>query len=132
MVGNNYKSTIIGAGSMGVANMDEGFPFRYSHVEVIQHDPRTSLVAIVDVDFEKARKTGERFNVPYYTDWRVMMGEVKPDLVSVAAGPNVNVEFLNYVLSNETGVRGVYCDKPLALSLSNLDGLVELERNSGA
>ena len=49
------------------------------HSELLGHNQinNASLVAVCDIDEEKAKKIGEQFNVPYYTDMDEMIRLIK-------------------------------------------------------
>lgn len=129
MAEKKYNSAIIGCGSMGVGNIDEKtIPFTYSFAGAVLGNPRAQLVALVDSDSEKATKYGERFGVPCFSDWKLMLDKINPDIVCCAAGPKVNSDVIKDGV--ERGLKGIYCEKPLSLSLAGLDELSELEKRT--
>jgi len=125
-----YKCAVIGCGRMGVTNIDDKtLPFTYSFAGAILKNPKAELVALVDTDEQKVRSLGARFNVLSYTDFRDMFDDIEPDIVCCAAGPDVNAKVIREAAASN--VKGVYCEKPLVLSLKEADELAELEKKSG-
>lgn len=131
----NYKVAIIGCGPLGVTNFfDQSLPFTYSFVGATIKTGN-QLAALVDVNAEalhSAKKTLEKNSsvVPAFTDWRTMFDQINPDIICVAAGPKVNVEVIPEAIGRK--VKGIYCEKPLALSLEANDRLAELEKQNQA
>ncbi len=69
---------------------------------------------------------GERYNVPVerqYTDYRAMLRNEKPDIVSVATQPEQRAEIVEFAC--EHGVRALYCEKALCASLEEADRIVD-------
>ncbi len=127
MVERNYKVAVIGCGAMGASNFLElRIPFAYSAVGATLKHPRAELVSLVDTDQEKLSAYSQRLKVPGYPDFREMIDRVNPDILWCAAGPVVN-EAVIYEGAAAGGVRGIFVEKPLALSVRSLDRLAELE-----
>ncbi len=123
-----YNCAVVGCGRMGVTNIDEKFPFTYSFAGAILKNPKTKLVALVDTDEQKVNPLAQRFAVKGYTDFRAMLDYAAPDIVFCAAGPQINSEVIRE--ASARGVKGIYCEKPLSLSLPEADELVKIEANS--
>ena len=73
-----------------------------------------------------ARKVSDR--IPLFDDWRQMLDQTRPDIVSVAPwfcyGADIAIECL------KRGIH-VYCEKPLATTPDKLDELTQVWENSG-
>jgi predicted dehydrogenase len=124
-----YNVAIIGAGKKGVGAPDWNFIYDNSHADAVNNNPRLTLSAICDIDPDKTKTVGSRLGVDRFTDWREMIEIDGPDIVTVAAGPEVNVALIRNVLPNNN-VKGLFVEKPLALSLKELDELAELQESS--
>ena len=54
--------------------------------EIQQENGPADLAGVCDLVEERARKAGEMFGVPWFTDTEKMLKEIEPDLCSVATG----------------------------------------------
>lgn len=85
--------------------------------------PEVELVALSDADAEGLAATGEKWRVPAdhrYSDYREMLEKESLDLVSVA--PRWVGNHKEMVLAAaESGVKGIYCEKPMARTLKDAD-----------
>ena len=108
------KAAVIGVGSMG-----------RNHVRVYREIEGVELVGVADQHPQTAAKVGATFAAPHYTDYRQMLEECQPDLVTLAV-PTV----LHYEIGVELIARGIHLliEKPIAHTLEEGEKLVELAR----
>ena len=125
---NQYRACIVGCGRMG-GTIDEevrATPFGalpYSHAAGYTAFERTDLVAAADVVEEKAQYVCNKWDIPkYYLDYREMIVQEKPDIISIATRPGNHAEITQFAAEN--GVKGIYCDKPLCASMEEADAMV--------
>jgi len=106
------KAAIIGFGTISIV-----------HIDAIASNPGMELVAICDINEELAAKVPE--GVMFYTDYRKMVEEVKPDVVH-----NLLPHYLHYPVTKELVEMGcnVFCEKPIALNTKEAEQFCELER----
>jgi hypothetical protein len=64
-----------------------------------------------------------------YTDYRQMLEQERPDLVSVV--PPDDHHAAPVIAAAESGVKGIICEKPLAGSLADADRMIEAVERSG-
>ena len=126
--GITYRAALIGCGSMGSFYMDEMVdypgrqPLPVGHAEVLRTHPRANLVAGADPDAERLAAFGRRWEVArLYRDHREMLENERPEIVSVASPPALHAQHV--IDCAEQGVRGVFCEKPLATSLGEADAV---------
>ncbi len=87
-----------------------------AHASAIAKSGELELVALCDLNRETAQQVAEKTgNPPIYTDYEKMLEEVKPDVVSIAT-PNV-LHCSMTLKAVEAGVKGIYCEKPIAVSM---------------
>jgi len=81
------------------------------------HADRVRLVAAADTDTERLEGFSGRYGIEdTYEDYRKMLREVKPDIVSVCAyAPERHAMVMDAI---GAGVRGVWCEKAFATSLA--------------
>ena len=122
---NKYKTAIIGCGRVS--------PF---HTEAFAKNSDTAvLAATCDSVPERAeiQAAGYQKQIPgttvrCYTDYKKMLSEIKPDIVSIATEsgkhPEITIDCLN------AGAH-VICEKPMALSTSDADRMIAAAKNNG-
>jgi UDP-N-acetylglucosamine 3-dehydrogenase len=102
------RAAVIGVGAMG-----------RHHVE---------LVAVADVDREQAEREARRYRVPVYDDYRRMLEETKPNLVSVAVPTSLHHEVTLAAL--DAGAH-VLVEKPIAASLEDGQRMIQHATEKG-
>ncbi|HLT68214.1 MAG TPA: Gfo/Idh/MocA family oxidoreductase [Microbacterium sp.] len=113
-----YRSAIIGTGAIA-----------HAHAQALKAlADRVELVAVCDVDADRARAFADQFGVEtIYTDAAELLAAEKLDLVHVCTPPGSHVPLAT--LAMRAGVP-VLTEKPTALSLAELDTLAEVERET--
>ncbi|QOT08479.1 Gfo/Idh/MocA family oxidoreductase [Paenibacillus sp. JNUCC32] len=113
---NKQKMAVIGLGHMGRHMIHRLLP---------QYTEKIELVAICDSDESSLhREAAEAGIYPrLYTDYRQLLDEVTLDLVYIAVPPSLHYDVAR--IAFEKGVH-VFCEKPLANSLTEARSLVEL------
>ena len=126
-----FRASLVGCGRMGATIDDEGnseLPF--SHAAGYTAVENVDLVAVVDVVAEKVETIQKRYNVPNgYTDYREMIQNEQPDIVSIATRPATHAEIV--IFAAENGVKGIYCEKPLCCSMEEADAMVAVCEANG-
>jgi predicted dehydrogenase len=86
--------------------------------------PETKIVAVADADEAGLAAAVKRLDGPQgFRDYRQMLDEVKPDLVSIC--PRWLDQHRDMVVAAaERGVRGIYLEKPLCRTLAEADEMV--------
>lgn len=94
------------------------------HSELLGHNQieNASLVAVCDIDEEKAKKIGEQFNVPYYTDMDEMMQKESIDVVSVLTESGYHAK---HVINLAKYGKHIVVEKPMALTLDDADAMIK-------
>lgn len=116
---NRYRYAIIGTGRPWKTEGATGFGMAHSHRRGFQLTERTELVAIADVRDDNARLFLEKYNSPakIYHDYREMLREERPDIVSITTWPYLHAEMT--IAACEAGVKAVHCEKPMATTWSD-------------
>ena len=93
------------------------------HSELLGHSQidNASLVAVCDIDEEKAKKLGEQFNVPFYTDMDEMMQKESIDVVSVLTESGYHAK---HVINLAKYGKHIVVEKPMALTLDDADAMI--------
>lgn len=114
-----YRVGIIGCGSMGT-----------EHGRGYAAHPQTEIVAVADPDPERLRMFGERFGVKArYAHYEDLLANERIDVAGVIVPVKVNPRIV--LACAAAGVRGIFCEKPIAASLREADEMVEVCRAMG-
>lgn len=133
----NYKAAVIGLGRMGSTFDDEieqgGSIFLpYCHAPTYHAHTQIDLVAGADPHDEQRALFAERWGLTpdhVYANHKDMLAQEKPDIISLATTARVRAQLLLDAI--EAGVKGIWAEKPLALSLEEADQMVEACNKNG-
>lgn len=107
------KVGVVGLGAMG-----------QNHVRVFSQ-LNCDLIGVVDVDPTRAKEIGEKYNAPYYSNYRDLLSKV--EAVSIVVPTT-----LHHRISMDFLKAGVHClvEKPISLSLNEAQEMIEMaEKN---
>lgn len=109
---NIIKAAVIGVGSIG-----------FHHARVYAEMPEVDLVAVADPHDEVARRVAHTYKVKLYSDYRTMLDQEKPTLVTVAVPTAHHAEVASEAIS-----RGIHVliEKPLALTHDEGQQIIDL------
>jgi predicted dehydrogenase len=79
------------------------------------------LVAVCDVDAEKAKAFGERYGVDWYQSMDEMVSRAQPDVISVLTPSGLHRE---HVLQLAPYGKHIVVEKPMALTLDDADAMI--------
>ena len=118
MCDTTVKIAVVGAGLQGS-----------KQVHIFTHLANAEVVALADVDGEKANQVAQEFGVPRaYADYHEMLREVEADAVSVATPDHLHLE--PCLAAIETG-RHLLVEKPLATSVEEGEKIVQAAKAKG-
>jgi predicted dehydrogenase len=118
-----YRAAIVGRTGQG--DYGHGLDVVYNGMQGIE------VVAVADPDPQGRAQCAARTRAKeQFADYREMLRQVKPDLVSVA--PRwLDCHHEMVLACAAAGVRGIYCEKPFARTLAEADEMLEACRKSG-
>ena len=122
-----YRVAVIGAGHRAGAR-DQRSPIKgrgvQSHADAYRHITECALVAAADPNTDNLGRLCGLYDIPRkYTDYRSMLAEVKPDILSICTTARPRAEII--LAAAEGGVRAVYAEKALCGSMEEADRIVE-------
>jgi predicted dehydrogenase len=92
------------------------------HADVIANKiDNAQLVAVCDLVEEKARSYGEKYNVPFYTDFHEMLKKEPVDAVCILSESGSHAEL---AIAAATYKKHVIVEKPMALTLADADNMI--------
>lgn len=116
---NPAKAAVIGCGQIAA-----------SHVNGYELSGAARVVAVCDVLPETLAKALDRWPwVRAYRDYRQMLEELRPDVVSVCTWPQHHAAIV--IEAAQSGVKGILCEKPLALRKEELEAMQAVCREHG-
>jgi predicted dehydrogenase len=110
-----------------------GAEMPHSHASAYHFVPETQVVGVCDLLQERIDAFKEKWkpvlpDVKGYLDYKEMLAELKPDILSVVTSDNRHADIV--VHAAENGVRAIFCEKPIATSLADADRMIAaVERN---
>ena len=118
----NYKAAVIGLGVMGCVadGMGGQHPEWYPpccHADAYLHHPNVQLVAGCSRSVEKREYFQAKYtSTAVYQNFKELLETESIDLISIATPATSHAEIV--IESAKAGVKGIYCEKAMACSLS--------------
>lgn len=112
-----YRVCIIGCGVIAP-----------NHIKALMENEQTDLVAVCDVIEERARARAEMAGCTYYTDYRQMLEEVRPDAVHLCLPHALHAPVA--IDCMRAGV-DVLCEKPMDASFEAAQRMKEVSIETG-
>lgn len=98
------------------------------HVSALSSVSDAELTAVTDSDPVRGREFGERFAVPWYQDYREMLGQESLDVVGVLTPSGTHAEI---AITSMMHKKHVLIEKPLALSAGDANRIADTARIEG-
>lgn len=118
-----YRVGIIGTGRIASEFEDAFDEHPFSIAGAFDMLPECQIVAGANRGEERLKRFGRRWNVSaLYTNYREMLANEHLDIVAVATPPGLHRE--QVVAAAEAGAKGIFCEKPMALSLGECDDMI--------
>lgn len=111
------KVAVIGCGSIS----------KHRHIPEYASNPNVELAAFCDIVADRAQQYAKTYNAKAYTDYKKLLGEVKPDAVSVCL-PNALHAEVSIAAAN-AGAH-VLVEKPMAVSEQEGLAMIEAARKN--
>ena len=116
--GQNLRSVQIGCGARA-----------QTHARVLSNNDRFDLVAVCDLDEQRASETAEKFGAEnVYTDFREMLAAESPEHVTAVTPATVRLPVLSEVLESEP--ESLVFEKPVANSVEEANEIADLVESS--
>ena len=133
-----YRAAIVGLGFIGGADQVSGDALGQlvedldgTHVGALRNHDQVDLVAGSSRDDGRRERFHARYGVPAFADWREMLRAAAPlDIVSVATYAPVHAEITHAAV--EAGARAIYCEKPIATTIDEAEGMLSACNKAGA
>jgi len=113
------KVAVIGAGSMGT-----------NHLRVLRDfgEERVQLVGVAEAHEPTLQRAMRSCNIEGFTDYREMVEQTRPDLVTVVVPTHLHFEVAAYLL--DRGIN-ILLEKPMTQTLEEAQTLIQLAQRTG-
>jgi predicted dehydrogenase len=124
-----YRAALIGLGFIGAGDEPAGREIGQNvvnldgtHFDALRNNERIELVAGCDRQAERCDRFRQRSGLPVYRDWRELLNDVRPEIVSVATNSPSHAEIT--IGCARAGVKAVYCEKPIATRIVDAERML--------
>ncbi|MEA3493997.1 MAG: Gfo/Idh/MocA family oxidoreductase [Candidatus Margulisiibacteriota bacterium] len=100
------------------------------HAEALTALDEAQIVAVCDVDQARAEKLGNKLKVPFYVDYDDMLAKEAIDVVNILTPSGLHAKHTTDVAVKYK--KHIVCEKPMALTLSDADRMIEACKKNGA
>jgi predicted dehydrogenase len=127
-----YKVGIIGCGRIASEFEDETWrQHPCTHAGTYSATPQTKMVSASDINKAKLEKFSKKWGVNrLYTDYREMLSREELDIVSVCTHVETHCQIT--VDAARSGVKAIFCEKPMATSIPEAKKMVKVCEKYGA
>lgn len=94
------------------------------HAEALAELENAELVSVCDIDEKKAKYYGEKYNIPYYTDYNKMLENENIDVVNILTPSGLHAKHTIDVVQKYQ--KHIVCEKPMALRLEDADEMIRV------
>ncbi len=113
------KAVLVGCGGMGK-----------NQAKILAEHPDFELTGVCDIVKENAGACAEKTGAKAYYDFKECLEQEKPDIAAVPTANSSHAPLT--IMAAEAGVKGVYCEKPMAVNMKEARDMVEACRKAGA
>ncbi len=113
------KTILVGCGGMG-----------RNQARILNEREEFDLVAVCDLMHERAQAVAAELGVAAYGDFAEALVAEKPDVAAICTANASHAPLT--IMAAEHGVRGVYCEKPMATNMADARHMVEICEQHGA
>ena len=88
------------------------------HAKSINNTNGAKLIAVSDINLEKAKKYGQKYNVKYYQDYKKLLERKDIDVVNICVPTGMHMQFC---VDAAEARKNILCEKPLEVTLDKID-----------
>ena len=100
------------------------------HIEGYLESGLVQVRAVSDISAVALAKANDQWPmVSTYRNLTQMLGEIRPDVVSICTWPQHHADLVDVVAN--AGVKGILCEKPIALRMDHINRMIEVCNEQG-
>lgn len=122
-----YKISIIGAGQIAAFYDKPDQAEILSHAHAFKVHDRFKLLGFYDVDMQKAKEAALMWQVQAFNSVEELLSQ-KTDVIVIATSDDYHYEYLK--LFHDKEIKLIFCEKPIATSLIQLEEIYKLYENN--
>lgn len=126
-----YRVGIVGCGKARGTEGATGYGMAHRHMDGYVETGKCELAAVADIKPENAAAFVEKYNADAqtFTDYKQMMEEVRPDIVSVCLWPHLHQEVVCDIAACKP--KAIHCEKPMDIHWEGAVKMLESCRHNG-
>jgi predicted dehydrogenase len=115
--------------TLGVGVIGCGGISRYAHLPNLARNPRARIVAVADIDADKARAMADQYSAGiWYRDYQELLANTEVEAVTVTTWPAAHAAPV--IAAAEAG-KHILCEKPISVTLEDADAMVAAAERHG-
>ena len=120
------KSAVIGCGRIGCEfDYNSNSEIIRTHSKFYHKNPKTSLIALCDIDKQKLKKFGQYYKVLHiYDNPDKLFSKENIDCVSICTKVDNHLSLVKKAANNN--VRGIFLEKPMTISLHSAKQIIQI------
>ncbi|MFT3849898.1 MAG: Gfo/Idh/MocA family oxidoreductase [Propionivibrio sp.] len=88
--------------------------------------------AIASLSVDKARQAAQRAGIPkVYGTWQELLADPEIEILDIAVPPDQQVEIVRQAVKQSSHIKGILCQKPLAMNFPEAQMIVKLAADAG-
>lgn len=124
-----HSAAVIGCGRGGDGSAG-AHSIGYAHAKAYAANPHVRLLGACDLDETNLRAFATRFSVPdAHRDLATLLASARPEVVSVCTYAGSHRAIVEACVA--AGVRAIWCEKPLALTMDDAEAMVTACEKAG-
>lgn len=99
-----------------------------AHLPNIARNPRAKLIAVADIDLDRAKATTDQYGGVAYQDYHELLANPDVEAVCITSWAAAHAE---QVIAAAQAGKHILCEKPIAITLKDADAMVEAAEQAG-
>jgi UDP-N-acetyl-2-amino-2-deoxyglucuronate dehydrogenase len=100
----------------------------YRHIEAIQENERAELVALCDLNLDRANERNEKANVHIYQDYNEMLSKEDIDVVNIMTPNGMHAEHAIEIITKYH--KHIVVEKPMCLNVEDGENLIKIAKDN--
>lgn len=124
-----YSAAVVGLGNIGQGYDYDSEELILTHARAFARHPGFELLAGVDPDAIQRERFEQQYHRPAYPDCATLLAAAKPEVMAVSVPTALHAATFAQIIASRP--QAVLCEKPLALTLADAQGMVTTAAAAG-